>query len=103
MSLTTPLKKLASNQPLTVQEQTKVQELISVLEGKTLEDITLDNLLVQQKNIVINTMVSAPGSARAQLQVLLPLWSTFNYKYKYDELMQRIDRYERSLQMSENE
>lgn len=103
MSLTTPLKKLASNQPLTVHEQTKVQELILLLEGKTLEDITLDNLLVQQKDTIINTMVSHPENARAQLQVLLPLWSTFNYKYKYDELMQRIDKYEKSLQMSEDE
>lgn len=103
MSLTTPLKKLASNQPLTVQEQTKVQELILLLEGKTLEDITLDNLLVQQKDAIINTMVSHPGNARAQLQVLLPLWTIFNYKYKYDELMQRIDKYEKSLQMSEDE
>lgn len=103
MSLTTPLKKLTNNQPLTVQEQTKVDELIQVLEGKTLEDITLDNLLVQQKDTIINIMVSHPGNARIQLQVLLPLWTTFNYKYKYDELMQRIDKYEKSLQMSEDE
>lgn len=101
MSITTPLKKLTNKQPLTVQEQAKVQELILTLEGKTLEDITLDNILVQQKGVVINTMLSSPGNARAQLQVLLPLWTTFNYKYKYDELMQRIDKYEKSLQMSE--
>lgn len=103
MSLTTPLKKLTNKQPLTVQEQAKVQELILMLEGKTLEDITLDNILVQQKDIVVNTMLTSPGNARAQLQVLLPLWTTFNYKYKYDELMQRIDKYEKSLQMSEDE
>lgn len=98
MSLTTSLKKLASNQPLTVQEQTKVQELIQVLEGKTLEDITLDNLLVQQKDVILNTMRREPDKALAQLQVVKPLWDTYKYTYKYNEIMTRIKTYKESLE-----
>lgn len=50
-----------------------------------------DRVLVRQKDYIINLINNRRFSeARSCLTVLCELWTKHDYKYKYDELIQRI-------------
>ena len=54
----------------------------------------IDLLLVEQKNNLFG-LINGGGQeglivAKGALQLLLPLWTAYSYRYKYDELMQIV-------------
>lgn len=88
---------LEGNQ-LTLKEKTTLQETVVALKGKMLSDITLDNILVAQKDAILALKYRNVSQALAALEVVKPLWDAYNYSYKYQELLFNLQAYKESLE-----
>lgn len=98
MNLGIILTKITKNETLTQLEQDELSHLSTLLQGKTLADVTLDSILVQQKDTILEMIAYNPKGAKAALKVVAPLWNEYSYSYKVGEISQRITRYEKSLE-----
>ncbi len=94
----TLIESALEGKQLTIKEQTTLQETVQVLKGKSLTDLTLDNILVAQKDAILQLKYRNVEQALAALNILKPLWDLYNYGYKYQELLMNLQAYKESLE-----
>jgi hypothetical protein len=90
MKLLNQLEKLKMAKPTDYFEDTKklLQQLAEV-------HTEIDNVLVRQKDIILNSIQTAKSQADitavlAQLRVVEELWKALNYEYKFNELTVKL-------------
>lgn len=94
----TLIESALKGKQLSLKEQTTLQETVQVLKGKSLTDLTLDNILVAQKDAILQLKYRNVEQALAALNILKPLWDLYNYGYKYQELLMNLQAYKESLE-----
>ena len=98
MNLHSILSKFTDNQELTLDEQVQLQTLMEFLKGKTFEDLSLEYILIRQKERILERIPFDPNGAAAAISILEELWEKFHYSYKTKEILDRIENYRRSLE-----
>lgn len=94
----TLIESALEGKQLSLKEQTTLQETVQVLKGKSLTDLTLDNILVAQKDAILQLKYRNVSQAIAALNILKPLWDLYNYGYKYQEVLMDLEKYKESLE-----
>lgn len=94
----TLIESALEGKQLSLKEQTTLQETVQVLKGKSLTDLTLDNILVAQKDAILQLKYRNVEQAITALNILKPLWDLYNYGYKYQELLMNLQAYKESLE-----
>lgn len=94
----TLIESALEGKQLTLKEQRTLQETVQVLKGKSLTDLTLDNILVAQKDAILQLKYRNVSQAMAALNILKPLWELYNYEYKYQEVLMNLQAYKESLE-----
>jgi hypothetical protein len=93
------LRKFTNNEELTLKERAHFEEaVIPYLTGKSITDLQLDNILVQQKDAIHALKYKDHKAAAKALEIVRPLWEAFGYSYKYDEIKQQLKNYKESLE-----
>lgn len=94
----TLIESALEGKQLSLKEQTTLQETVQVLKGKSLTDLTLDKILIAQKDAILQLKYRNVEQAMAALNILKPLWDLYNYEYKYQEVLMNLQAYKESLE-----